>query len=125
MANIKVKLGPNANFFYDMGSGLKVLKGKEVELNMVQQNLPRVRKALQSGLLVKSDVKGENDKAQELLAKYSSLIARKQPAGMKELSSSFTLDELKMIATKLDIELEPEDDSNSIIEAVNTVLSGK
>lgn len=123
MANIKVKLGAGANFFYDMGSGLKVLKGHEVELSIAQQQLPRVRKALQSGLLVKADTKVE-DPAQVLLGEYSKMISKKKPASVDQLKAAFNLDQLKVIAAKLDIELEESDNEDSIIEAVNSVLKG-
>lgn len=123
MAKIFVKLGKKASSFRDASLNLSIRPGEVVELNLYQQNAPRVKRALNGGHLIrvadpKQVVENPNPvkSPEELYEEFQGMI--ETGAENKTIKSYFTLDQLKQIAAVAEVEIESNDTKATIIEAL-------
>ena len=115
-----VKLGPKASFFRCAGLDLSIAQGEVVPLNAKQMNHPTVRRALNGGHLVLTELeKKEAPKelsAEELKEAFLDLVGQGYEA--KKLAKNFSMDELKTIASFYEIEVEATDKKVDVVEAL-------
>lgn len=120
----RVKLGPNANVFHDQTTGITISKGESIELNMYQLNSKRIKNALAGGHLIYSNEELDNFNKQE---EKEQLIEKLKLKSVKlfekgtdptKAAEGFTLDELKLLASEHEIEVDDNDTKVSIMKAI-------
>lgn len=116
-----VTLGPKASFFRDSSYDLSIAPGEVVELNVMQLNSRKIRRALQGGHLVyteknKKEAEAPQYTTEELIESFDSLAVLKSPE--KRISKNFTIEQLKEIAPSYGIEVDAEDTKATIIKAI-------
>lgn len=117
-----VTLGPKASFFRDSSYDLSIAPGEVVELNVMQLNSRKIRKALQGGHLVFTEKNKKEAEApqqyttEELIESFDSLAVLKNPE--KRISKNFTIEQLKEIAPSYGIEVDADDTKATIIKAI-------
>lgn len=128
----KVKLGPKANVFHDLSTGITIRKGQVKELNAYQLNSKRIKSALNSGHLVytndEADKLNKEDEKAATLKAYSSKLEDLYIKGVdaSKASNAFTLDQLKMVALEeYGIEAEKEDTKITLVEAIFEEIKSK
>lgn len=120
----RVKLGSNANVFHDQCTGITIVKGQTVELNMYQLNSKRIKNAISGGHLVYSNDeldKFESDEEKSaLIEKLKSKSHKLYEKGTEpaKAAEGFTLDELKMLAAEHEIETDETDTKITIMKAI-------
>jgi hypothetical protein len=129
-----VTLGDSSTYFHDSFSGVTVAKGETKGITAFQANSKRVKAALSGGHLVNAE-KPANDNENEtgsgnrgkdksdkvvtpemLQERYKSLMAKGKDA--QTILKAFTLDELKTLATSMEIEVEADDTKQTLLEAI-------
>lgn len=114
-----VKLGPKASFFRAASIDLSIAPGEVKAINAKQMNNRAVKKALNGGHLV---ITTKEDKDQKTLSieeiRDSFVQMVKENEDHKKISKTFSMDELKDIASTYGIEVEPEDKKIDIVEAI-------
>lgn len=128
----KVTLGPKANVFHDLSTGITIRKGQVKELNAYQLNSKRIKSALNSGHLIytndeASKATKEEEKA-DSVKKFSSKLEDLFSKGVdvSKASNAFTLDQLKMVALEeYGIEAEKGDDKITLVEAIFEEIKSK
>lgn len=130
MSDVKhVKLGEKAQSFYDAVTEVKVLPGKVVELNIRQLRSRKIRSALQGGHLVytapaHTEADLQKMKEEQDAVQLTSLVKKfKDSHGLgktpEALVKMFTLDDLKLIATKeYQLELEKDETKQTLVESI-------
>ena len=117
-----VTTGKNANIFHDPASGITVIRGDKKSLTPYQLNLPKVRKALNAGhlILVEADSEVETKPTPFDLDKLFSDLDTYVNKGMDHdsIAKKFSMDELKAMAERSEIEVEDGDTKSDIVSAL-------
>lgn len=133
-----VKLNPNANIFHDAGTGLTVLKGQVKSVSEVQTRTGKIRNAIASGHLVyteKPDGIGDEpgsvvnqakviskEEIEKMVEKFRKLV--EDGLVVEKLAKAFNTDELKLIASDFEIEVEEGDTKADIAQAIMDEVAG-
>lgn len=116
-----ISLGAKANGFFDQFTGITVAPGEKVEINERQRNSRRISMAINTGhlVMVQPDAKVEkiDQKAIEKLDKKLKNQFEKG-ATIEKLIKDITLDQAKALAEAHEIEVDPNDTVQVLIEAV-------
>jgi hypothetical protein len=117
----KVKLNPKSSLFFDPYTQVKVVGDDIVELNSNQLRSRKIKTALASGHLVyhtDSDNQSPTTEVnpKELDDKFKDLYSSGKSSA--QLAASFTLNELRIIAKKHDIEPEDKDNKLTLISVI-------
>lgn len=117
----KVRLGAQANFFYDPHTGIKVLKNKVIELTARQYQAKKIRAALNSGYLAlvsdENEVPAKDEsKVETNKEKFEALL--KAGATTKKIADSFTQEAIKDLAEEYEVEPEEKDTKEEIVKVI-------
>lgn len=128
----KVTLGPKANVFHDLSTGITIRKGQVKELNAYQLNSKRIKSALNSGhLIYTNDEANKATKEEEKTATVKACSSKLEELFLKgvevsKASNAFTLDQLKVVALEeYGIEAEKEDTKITLVEAIFEEIKSK
>lgn len=116
-----VTIGTNAYSFNDQVTGISIAKGEERELTARQYRTKRIQKALVSGHLVLVPDKNKTNKyTAEDIEKLDKKLAAQFAKGMEisKIAKSYSLEEVKLIAKKHEIEADPKDTVKDILEVL-------
>ena len=122
MAKIYVTLGKKASSFRDQSQNITILPGQVVELNLYQQNQPKIRSALNGGHLImvadpKQAPEGPKVKTpEELREEFFAMVEVEKDTN--KIIKYFTLDQFKQIAELEGIEVDEKDTKKTIFEAL-------
>ena len=143
MANKQgVKVGRKANIFHDQTTGITVKKGQVVELTAAQLMSRRVKGALSSGHLVRTEEKAttvtktevEEPKvkeskpkftAEELVEKFRKHLGEDGDIETILADKDFTKENLETVAGEFYIEVDSNDTKRTIIEAIIEEISAE
>lgn len=128
MANYVVTVGANAYSFNDQVTGISIAKGEERELTARQYKTKRIQKALVSGHLVLVPEKNQTNKyTEEDIAKLEKKLQAQFSKGMEiaKIAKAYSLEEVKLIAKKHEIEIESQDTIKDILEALFEDFEGE
>ena len=124
----KVKLGPVANSYFDLDTGIFVIPGKEVELRSNQYHNPRIQQAIFNKALVlvpsgetKKEAKDVPDKYSEEDVEKALEKAKKQydkGVNIDKIASKFDHDLILKMAENQGLELEEGDTDVTILQAI-------
>lgn len=125
MAKIYVALGKKASSFRDQSQNITILPGQVVELNLYQQNQPKIRAALNGGHLVMVANPKQAPEApkvvktpEELHEEFFAMLEVEKDTN--KIIKYFTLDQFKQIAELEGIEVEDKDTKKDIFEALTS-----
>lgn len=123
MENIKYKLGPKANYFYDPTNGKKVTPDKEVEFTTKDLLSKRTKAAINSMHLVRVEKEAKKEKASaptiDLETRFRAAF---EQGGVEEVGKAFKKAELRELAISLNFEVQEEDTKATLIEALQSDL---
>ena len=116
-----VTVGTNAYSFNDQVTGISIAKGEERELTARQYRTKRIQKALVSGHLVLVPDKNKVNKyTDEDIEKLNKKLSAQFAKGMEigKIAKAYSLEEVKLIAKKHEIEADPKDTVKDILEVL-------
>lgn len=116
-----VTVGSNAYSFTDQVTGISISKGEERELTARQYRTKRIQKAIVSGHLVLVPDKNKAEKyTDEDIEKLDKRLSAQFSKGMDtaKIAKAYSLEEIKLIAKRHNIEAEPQDTIKDIIEVL-------
>ena len=116
-----IALGPKANGFFDQFTGITVAPGEKVEINERQRNTKRISMALNSGHLVLVQQEVEVNKVDQKAAeKLDKKLKASFEKGMtiEKLCKDITMEQAKALAEIHEIEVDPKDTVQVLIEAI-------
>lgn len=118
-----VTCGPNAQSFHDAATGVTVAKGEVVKLTEQQYKSSRVRQALLHSHLVISDnpeAEVEKGNSEEATTKLYNSLKKKLDKGtdISKIAEKVTMDQLLLLASAYDVEVEETDTKADILEAI-------
>ena len=120
-----VTVGPRAYSFHDQSTGITVIRGQKKALSMRQYTSKKIQRALATGHLVlvanqvipsisETEV---NHMVKKIKAQY------KQGMELAKVKKGYNFEQAKALAKAFDIEADPEDTVDTLIEAIYSELS--
>lgn len=124
---MKYRLGDKASIFYDASTGIKILRGQEVEVSEKAQNSKKFKSAISNGFifLVKEEQKPLSPQKTERTLediKNSFLSLLESKTETPDLIKKFNLSELTKLAESYELEAEETDTKATLAEAIINVL---
>lgn len=115
-----VTVGPRAYSFHDQSTGITVIRGQQKALNMKQYASKKIQRALATGhlVLVANQVISaisEND-VKKMVKKIKAQY--KQGIELAKVQKGYNFEQAKALAKAFEIEADPEDTVETLIEAV-------
>lgn len=118
----KVTVGSRALSFHDQSTGITICKGEVKELNANQFRNRRIQRALNTGhlQLVSNEVSDVKKYNKSDITKLLERVKKQYSKGMEasKAAKAYSLEEAKLMAKEMDIELEEGDTITSILEAI-------
>lgn len=116
-----VTVGPRAYSFHDQSTGITVCKGEEKELTRRQYRTSKIQRAVAAGHLIlvvdKTQIEKYSESDIERLEKK--LMAQfKKGITLEKLSKAYSFEEMKLIAKNHDIEADPDDTIETLLQAL-------
>lgn len=114
-------VGPRAYSFHDQSTGITICRGEEKELTRRQFRTPKIQKAVASGHLIIIADKSEIEKYSEAdIEKLGKRLTAQFKKGMtlEKIAKAYSLEELKLVAKLHEIEAEPNDTVETLLQAL-------
>jgi hypothetical protein len=116
-----VTVGPRAYSFHDQSTGITVCKGEDKELSRRQWRSPKIQKAIAAGHLIIVADKTDIEKYSEAdIEKMDKRLTAQFKKGMtlEKVAKAYSLEELKLVAKLHEIEAEPNDTVETLLQAL-------
>lgn len=127
MATTKVTVGARALCFHDQSTGITICKGEVKELTSNQIHNRRIQRALNSGhiQLVTESAKAAKKYTDKEIEKLVNRLKKQYEKGMDsaKAAKSYTLEEATLMAKSLEIEVEENDTTQTLVEAIYNELN--
>lgn len=126
MDNYVVTVGPRAYSFHDQTTGITIVKGQKKELTLRQFNSRKIQRALTSGHLIlvvqDSSIKPISDaEVKKMVKKIKAQFA--QGMEISKMAKGYNLEQAKALAKSFDIEADPGDTVETLLQAVTDELA--
>lgn len=124
MAKKKIALGNKAYSFHDQALDITICRGEVIELTDRQLQSKHIRQALNGGhLRYVNDEEIQKYTDEDVEKLDNKLInALKKGTNPNKVAKNFSMEEVKLLATKHEIEIESSDTSETIIAAIAETL---